>query len=130
MPLCWAHAEYIKLLRSAKDGRVFDRVPAVTDRYLGSRRECSKLEVWKFNRQVGTVRAGFTLRIQAPARFTLKWTRGEWDQAQETEATPTSLDIHFVDIDVVRQATAPIRFTFFWPDAARWEEREFRVEVT
>jgi glucoamylase len=129
MPLCWAHAEYVKLLRSARDGVVFDRVQAVADRYLGSRRRCSKLEVWKFNRQVDSVRAGFTLRIQAAAAFALKWTRGDWERSSETEATPTSLGIHFVDIDVPAPRAAPIRFTFFWHDAGRWEDREFRVEV-
>ena len=129
MPLCWAHAEYVKLLRSVKDGRVFDRVQAVAERYLGTRRRCRNLEVWKFNRQVGIVRAGSTLRVQAAAQFTLKWTRGEWAQASQTEATATSLGICFVDIEVPEPATAPVRFTFFWPEARRWEGRDFRVEV-
>jgi glucoamylase len=52
MPLMWAHAEYIKLLRSAFDGQVFDLIPEVAHRYLSDRRECSALEVWKPNRQV------------------------------------------------------------------------------
>ena len=129
MPLCWAHAEYVKLLRSTKDGQVFDRVQAVADRYLGARSRCKKLDVWKFNRQVANVRAGYTLRIQAAAAFKLKWTRDEWAQTNETDATPTSLGIHFVDIDVAAPAAAPIRFTFFWPEAGRWEDRVFRVEV-
>src|SRR5712664_1646173 len=38
MPLMWAHAEYIKLLRSTHDGQVFDRIPAVAERYQGRRR--------------------------------------------------------------------------------------------
>ena len=48
MPLMWVHAEYIKLLRSVADGRVFDLIPAVADRYRnGSGR------TWKFgNRSV------------------------------------------------------------------------------
>ena len=29
MPLMWAHAEYIKLLRSVQDGAVFDRLSPV-----------------------------------------------------------------------------------------------------
>src|SRR5207244_1298687 len=33
MPLLWAHAEYIKLVRSAVEGRMIDLVPEVTDRY-------------------------------------------------------------------------------------------------
>jgi glucoamylase len=30
----WAHAEYIKLLRSTKDGEVYDAIPQVAKRYL------------------------------------------------------------------------------------------------
>jgi len=129
MPLCWAHAEYVKLLRSVADGRVFDRPQSVADRYLGARRDCRRLEVWKFNRQVAKVRSGTTLRIQAAATFRLKWTRGEWAQANETEATPTSLGIHFVDLGTAPPGTAPIRFTFFWPEAGHAEGRDFQVEV-
>jgi glucoamylase len=33
MPLLWAHAEYIKLLRSLRDGRIFDTPPRVAERY-------------------------------------------------------------------------------------------------
>ncbi len=32
-PLAWAHAEYVKLLRSLADGRVWDRYDLVADRY-------------------------------------------------------------------------------------------------
>src|SRR5260370_5979021 len=34
MPLAWAHAEYIRLVRSASDGKVFDRIDLVADRDL------------------------------------------------------------------------------------------------
>ena len=33
VPLVWAHAEYLKLLRSALDGKVFDRIDPVYERY-------------------------------------------------------------------------------------------------
>ena len=33
--LVWAHAEYVKLLRSVTDGQVFDRISAVAERYAG-----------------------------------------------------------------------------------------------
>ena len=38
MPLVWAHAEYLKLLRSAVDGRVFERISIVEERYAGKDR--------------------------------------------------------------------------------------------
>lgn len=37
MPLMWAHAEYVKLLRSVSDGQVFDLIPVVAERYLKKR---------------------------------------------------------------------------------------------
>ncbi len=59
MPLVWAHAEYIKLLRSTKDGAVFDQIPAVSARYQrrvsATRRQC---EIWSFSRHQRTIRPG------------------------------------------------------------------------
>jgi glucoamylase len=52
VPLVWAHSEYVKLYRSAADGRVFDLVEPVHDRYVRHKGERKAIEVWKFNRQV------------------------------------------------------------------------------
>ena len=52
----WAHAEYIKLLRSAADGQVFDRIPIVAERYLNSRGR-KDLEIWKPMRRVRAMAA-------------------------------------------------------------------------
>ena len=57
MPLVWAHAEYLKLVRSAADGQVFDLIPEVAARYR-NRRAAPPLEIWKFNRQVRSLPAG------------------------------------------------------------------------
>ena len=56
MPLAWAHAEYIQLVRSAADGQVFGLISEVADRYR-NRRKAPPLEIWKFNRQVRSVRS-------------------------------------------------------------------------
>jgi glucoamylase len=129
MPLMWAHAEYIKLLRSVRDGKIFDHIPAVADRYLTARRKCRALEIWKPNRQPRTVRHGHTLRIQAPAAFRLRWTSDEWQTATDTISSPTALDIEFVDIPIPSDQRVPIRFTFFWTRANRWEGRDYDVAV-
>ena len=63
MPLMWAHAEYIKLLRSARDGKVFDLIPAVADHYISDRRTRRPMELWKPNWQTRTVKRGHSLRI-------------------------------------------------------------------
>jgi glucoamylase len=127
MPLMWAHAEYLKLLRSTADGAVFDLVPEVAARY--PRRVAGRLEVWKPNRQVGTVLAGDTLRIQAPAGFRLVWTADEWQHHEETPCVSTALDISYVDLAVDLTQTAPLRFTFHWTAEDRWEGRNYEVAV-
>jgi glucoamylase len=128
MPLMWAHAEYVKLLRSARDGVVFDRVAAVADRYLSGRGR-KDLEIWKFPRQARTVSAGATLRVQAPAPFRLRWSLDDWRVSTDSESLSTALGIHWVDVVVPRGQQAAVRFTFFWPEPGRWEGRDFQVEV-
>ena len=127
-PLMWAHAEYIKLLRSASDGQVFDLIPAVADRYQ-HRRDCMTLEIWKPNRRIRTIRPGATLRIQAPAPFRLRWSQDEWRTTPETPATATALNIHYVDLPVQKDQAGSIRFTFFWTDEDRWEGKNHQVDV-
>jgi len=128
-PLMWAHAEYIKLLRSAADGTVFDLVPEVADRYLSRKRSCKSIEIWKHNRQVSEVREGFILRIQAGAPFRLRWTRDDWGMVEDSRSIPTPLGIEYFDIATRPPQSGRIRFTFFWIDAGTWEGRDFEVAV-
>lgn len=128
MPLMWAHAEYIKLLRSIRDGSVFDRIAAVADRYLSGRGR-TDLEIWKFGRRARTVSAGATLRIQDPTRFRLRWSLDDWRSTTDSASLTTALGIHSVDVVVPQGQQAPVRFTFFWPETSRWEGRDFQVEL-
>lgn len=121
MPLMWAHAEYVKLLRSSVDGRVFDRIPAVAERYSGARPRSTKLEVWKSNRRVRAVRRNSVLRVQSASPFRLHWTGDEWRTAQDTTSTPTAIGIEYVDVQVPPEQRAPIRFT--------WEGMNYTVMV-
>ena len=45
MPLCWAHAEYLNLLRSAADGAPFDRVQPCFNRYGGQKTPLQEMAV-------------------------------------------------------------------------------------
>jgi glucoamylase len=129
MPLMWAHAEYVKLLRSVSDGRVFDLIPEVAKRYLGNRKACQLFEIWKPNRQLRAVKRGYTLRIQAPIPFRLHWTGDEWHTVNDTSSAATAFGAEFVDIPITLAQQAPIRFTFFWPKSNSWEGRDYMVEV-
>jgi glucoamylase len=129
MPLMWAHAEYIKLLRSVSDGQVFDLIPEVADRYLSGRQIGRLFEVWKHNRQVGRIKKGYTLRIQVPAPFRLHWTSDEWNTVTDTPSVGTALGIDFVDVPIPADQRAPVRFTFVWTNSSSWEGRDYMVEV-
>jgi glucoamylase len=128
MPLMWAHAEYIKLLRSVADGKVFDFIPQVAARYItGPKRR--HMELWKDNRQPKSMRAGSVLRIQSKEPFIIHWTRDEWHTVEETASMMTPLDFTYVDLEVATDQTAPIRFTFRWRDPDRWEGRDYAVAI-
>lgn len=128
MPLMWAHAEYVKLLRSRADQRVFDAVSIVSDRYLPGRGR-KDLEVWKHIRQVGHVQPGQVLRIQTSDPFRLHWSRDDWRTVQDADAETTSLGIAYIDVPISKDQKAPIRFTFYWPGAGRWEGKDYLVHV-
>jgi glucoamylase len=129
MPLMWAHAEYIKLLRSVSDNRVFDMIPEVAERYLGDRKARQLFEIWKPNRQARTVKRGYTLRIQVPAAFRLHWSANEWQSAEDNPSSAPILGFHFVDIPISAAQQVPIRFTFYWVVENRWEGRDYMVAI-
>jgi glucoamylase len=89
VPLVWAHAEYLKLLRSAVDGKVFDRIDPVYERYCeaeGRKRRNTGLEIYSFRRPIQTIPAGSTLRILDARRFEVTWTADGW---KTTNVTPS-----------------------------------------
>jgi glucoamylase len=130
MPLMWAHAEYVKLLRSAADATVFDRVPEVAERYLSRAGKNKKIEVWKSNRRVRFMRSGEMLRVIGEGRFSLRWTSDQWASAHDSASQTNPLDIDFVDlIELATTSGMFIEFTFFWIDANRWEGQNFVIAV-
>ena len=130
MPLMWAHAEYVKLLRSAHDGEVYDTIPEVAERYLGKRGKYKQMEVWKPNRHVRFMRAGEMLRVHADEPFTLHWSADGWTTAYDTASQRNSLKIDYVDLTHAPTSEGTqIQFTFLWTESARWEGRDYMVTV-
>ncbi len=128
MPLVWAHAEYLTLLRSAADGKVFDLIPHVADRYLTGRPR-SAVEIWKPNRHARSVPAGGTLRILTDREFVVHWSANNWQQIDDTRSKASPLGLHFVDLSTTPGQQSPLRFTLFWPGDNRWEGRDYTVSI-
>ncbi len=129
MPLVWAHAEYVTLLRSAQDGRVFDRVEEVAERYLPARSRRPELEVWKFDRRPRWIDPEAGLRVLAEQPFRLHASDDDWRTASDLDATATSLGLYFVDLAPLGARSRRWTFTFYWPLSDRWEGRDFAVEA-
>ena len=129
LPLVWAHAEYIKLLRSEHDAAIFDLITAVRKRYID---DCvtTDLQVWTFKQRLGEIHPGQPLRIEVYAPARLHWTANDWITAQDTELCDAGLGVyaHEFDRGQFDQAIA-LRFTLYWHSTKKWEGSDFSVRV-
>ncbi|GAA4467978.1 glycoside hydrolase family 15 protein [Novipirellula rosea] len=130
MPLMWAHSEYVKLLRSRRDGRVFDLIDIVKQRYCDSDDANPPIEIWKFNSQPRLMRRDEMLRIQARDSFRLRWSDDNWNATYDVESNSPGMDFHYVDLHPDQRHGDHITFTFYWPDADRWEGQNYTIQVT
>ena len=122
MPLVWAHAEYLKLLRSALDGKVFDRIDPVYERYSsrkGRKRVRHDLEIHTSDRPIHSLGVGKTLRILDREEFELVWTDNGW---QSTQATPChTLGCAGYSADIAPfSGTTQVEWTIHWPQRNAW----------
>lgn len=128
MPLVWAHAEYLKLLRSVRSGEVFDRIPIVEKRYAKGE-QTSNIEVFKLRRKINRIPAGKTLRITAQDRFKVKWTADNWETSNLIEESTLGYAGCFADIATAPEQTGAISFTLYWIAEDRWEGQDFDVQI-
>jgi glucoamylase len=129
MPLVWAHAEYIKLVRSAKEGRVFDLMPEVADHYRNHPRHRERYAMWTLHYPTRVAHPGETLRVYAANRFRLRYSLDNWATTEDKNSRDAELDVHFVDVDVPRDQRMPARFTFFWEKRQSWHGSDFAVAI-
>jgi glucoamylase len=128
MPLMWAHAEYIKLLRSLRDGRVFDLPPLTFQRYLVDNINAQYVP-WRFNLKSRSIPAGYTLRIETLMPATVVWSSDQWATQHEGSTAPTTLGVHFFDMRSEGFGSGThISFTFRWSNDS-WEGTNFEVVV-
>jgi glucoamylase len=131
-PLVWAHSEYIKLLRSVSDGRVFDRISAVEERYArpaGERSFESLIEVYQTTRPISTMISGLMLRIIDPSRFRVVYTFDDWATSTTAESRHVGYPGSYADIQTTPAHRGKIVFTLYWPGENRWLGRNIEVQL-
>lgn len=126
-PLVWAHAEFLKLLASARAGQVFECYPPVAARYARAPRpDVPERVFWQFNHQIATWAPGTRrIRVAVLAAARLVFTLDDWKTAESADLSPTPLGMYYADIDV--SAAESLEFTFYWEDAGTWEGHNFRI---
>ncbi|HMN08796.1 MAG TPA: glycoside hydrolase family 15 protein [Gemmatimonadaceae bacterium] len=129
MPLVWAHAEYVKLLRSLREGRVHDCPPQARARYV-ERANVPRVTGWRVTRRVSRLRAGSALRIDAPEPVRVRWTADAWATCADAESQVIAPSVHVAELPTQRLAAgAVVEFALYWPGGDRWEGRNFSVTV-
>jgi glucoamylase len=131
MPLCWSHAEYISLVRSAHDGVCFERVEPAFQRYVVHPVK-NIHEMWSARHPIRRMPPGQILRLIVAADATILWSANDWTSTNKADATHISaLDIWFADLSTEDYPDGSvIEFTFFWKAAQRWEGRNYSVAVS
>jgi glucoamylase len=129
MPLVWAHAEHIKLLRSLRDNAVFDTPPQTLDRYVKNTPPPGPI-VWRSTARVDRVAPGRVLRLECLAQARIRWSTDGWKTISDDDAIATGLGLYVLDLPAERLTDGTIvRFTMFWPGQNRWEGTDFQVEI-
>ena len=131
-PLVWAHAEYIKLLRSVADGQVFDRISVVADRYAVPKEKRtfqSRMEIFQVGRPISSMVQGGTLRIMDRERFRVVYTEDNWATKHEVDSRVVGAPGSYVDIQTAWNQAGSIVFTLYWPVQDRWLGRNYEVTV-
>lgn len=128
-PLAWAHAEYIKLLASAKEGKVFDRIEAVYSRFCGAGSKPTKVEIWKPRRRIKRCRKDFKLRILNTSSFVLHAGTDAWQNPGDIQSEKASMNFYSVSIPAHMMNAEQIDFTFYYPEEGRWEGKDYSIKI-
>jgi glucoamylase len=127
VPLCWAHAEYLTLVRSYKDGVCFDRIEPVYQRYAKGRTG-SQIEIWTLAHQLQRIPQGTTFRIVTERAATIRWSTDGWVTESNLDTCDAGFGCWFADVpSEPLEAGARIVFTLLWQET--WEEKDFQVNV-
>ena len=70
------------------------------------------------------------MRIESLAPTVVHWSADGWRTVEDTATQDTGMGVHKADLPT-RECTrgTTVKFTFFWPEAGRWEGTDFEVTI-
>ncbi|MEP6833219.1 MAG: glycoside hydrolase family 15 protein, partial [Gemmatimonas sp.] len=129
MPLVWAHSEYVKLLRSLHEGRVFDTPVQTVERYVNNS-NTPRVCVWRFDARVAECVVGRDLRLDFEEPASVHWSVDGWTTTTDSLATQIRPGLWSVELPLAAlEARATLKFTVFWVEEKRWVGEDFSVTL-
>lgn len=129
MPLVWAHAEYIKLCRSLKEGKVYDMPPQTVKRYIQEGRK-AKYALWKFNQKRHSIPSGTILRVGLLFPATIRWKIEGQPGIFEVNNRTTNLDFFIADIPTDQLPTGKtVIFQIDVPDDLGESSQTYQITI-
>ena len=134
VPLVWAHAEYLKLLRSAVDGKVFDRIEPVYERYCEPERpeEAARAILRSTRRRPDPEDRGAGARCASSTkrRFAVTWSTDDWKTVQTRRAAAWAAPGYSADISTATDsAGGELSWTLHWPEQDRWLGYNVNIKI-
>jgi glucoamylase len=129
MPLVWAHAEYVKLLRSLEEGAVFDMPPHTVRRYAKGKHQ-ARCRPWRPDCPVFKIPSGRVLRLDLPQSAFVLYTRDAWRTQTEVATQDTGLGLFVAEVPT-EEMKAGESVVFTWRDALTgvWHGRNCEVVI-
>ncbi|MBI5562372.1 MAG: hypothetical protein HY894_05925 [Deltaproteobacteria bacterium] len=125
----WAHAEYVKVLRSIRDGAGCDAIPEVRKRYVDDKVKL-RMSAWSKAKPMRIAGTRDIIRIAALEEADLVWTANAWRTKETTPLKATGLGVYFHDFEPgAFPLDSRLVFTFHYTGADRWEGRDYEIRV-
>jgi glucoamylase len=129
MPLVWAHAEYIKLLRSLRDGVIFDLPPQTVQRYIEQDTK-PRCRDWREEWWRSSIPAGQILRVQLTGPGTIRWSTDAWQSFEDVTTEDIGLGLNTAELpSSALPEGSEIEFTWMLADRT-WRGRNFNVTIS
>ncbi len=85
---------------------------------------------WRFNHKLRSLPPGKILRVETLEPAVIHWIADDWKTCQDIKTLDDGLGIHLADLPTQSLPKGKqIKFTFYWPDAGRWEGKDFTVRI-
>jgi glucoamylase len=115
------------MVRSRKDGAVYDCIPQARQRYIIERTP-SRVEMWTLAYQLVRIATGKVLRLIFDEPALVHWSFDDWKTVADTETRQVGPGLSFADLPS-DHLTAGSKIVFTFRRVDRWEGKDFAVQV-